>query len=131
MLVGETNTPSGGEKDGGPDIVGAFNFFQRACGLFGRPGRTFYRNVIDNGKAVAPIATPLVQGVLAAKGLPITGAGAVQWLAGQAIQSGHYPPLAVDALAQYVLAHLPPGPLSETPTASSEAPIPSSETPAP
>lgn len=89
------------------------NFFKTLMGkLFGaRKGEAAYRTSIDAGKAVAPIAQPIVESLLAAHGLPTTGPAALQLLT-QAAKTTV--PIGlnteVDALAGYVAAHFAPAP---------------------
>ena len=87
----------------------AINFFKAACDLFGRRGQVFYRNTIDNGKVIAPVAVPIVESILQSRGLPIDGAGAVRFLAQQVHLSNNLPASTVNAVAAFALEHLAAG----------------------
>ena len=83
------------------------NIWKAICGLFGKNNKV-YRTTIDAGKAVAPIAQPIVETLLAAHGLPTSSDAALGLLTASAktmIPLGTN--AEVDALAAYVAAHIP------------------------
>lgn len=86
------------------------NFFkmllQRVFG--GNKGDQVYRQAVDAGKAVAPVATPLVQSYLASKGLPTTPEVALSVLVDKATSTVEALPVPVAAGLQSLIAqHLP------------------------
>ena len=85
------------------------NIWKAICGLLGR-NNTVYRTTIDAGKAVAPIAQPIVETLLAAHNLPTSSDAAIGLLASSVKTMVPLGTNAeVDALAAYVAAHIPKG----------------------
>lgn len=86
---------------------------QQVAGV--KRGLEVYRQTVDAGKVVAPVAAPLVQAILTQAGLPTTPEAALSVLVGKALLESPPPPsvpyfLPADlaALQNYVAAHLPP-----------------------
>lgn len=81
---------------------------QKVAGM--KRGDQVYRTTVDAGKAVAPVAGPVVQAVLTQYGLPATPEAALSVLVARAASSSPLPPDQATRLAAYIRAHLPPAP---------------------
>ena len=85
------------------------NLWKAICGLLGRNNKV-YRTTIDAGKAIAPIAQPIVETLLAAHGLPTSSDAALALLASSAKTSVPLGTNAeVNALTLYIADHIPKG----------------------
>ena len=71
-----------------------------------KKGTADYRAVIDAGKAIAPVAGPVVTQILSNNNLPVNGQAALTLLTQSAAAGGTLESLAVNALSSYVGQHI-------------------------
>lgn len=75
------------------------NIFKSICGIFGAKGNQFYRNFQNAAKATAPITQPIIENLLASKGLPNTADSALAVLTEAAASPKPLPAPVVEGLA--------------------------------
>lgn len=98
------------------------NFWKAFCYAIKNP--RLYRTTIDAGKAIAPIAQPLVENYLVAHGLPVSGQNALDVLTQAALSKIPLAGVLGGALSDYIGQHI-------ALVAPAPAPVPASPAVAP